>query len=135
MKSLVQYIKESQLEMNGFVILKPEFLEWEDPWLDLLKNKGWQIIQKKKCQLSNDQCKELYKMHKGKPFYDDLCKYMSSDKCICCSCYKKCDNPIKEMKDIKDIVREKWGIDDMKNAMHSSDSLENVNRENNIIMK
>ena len=40
MKSLVQYIKESQLEMNGFVILKPEFLEWEEPWLDLLKNKG-----------------------------------------------------------------------------------------------
>ena len=135
MKSLVQYIKESQLEMNGFVILKPEFLEWEEPWLDLLKNKGWQIIQKKKCQLSNDQCKELYKMHKDKPFYDDLCKYMSSDECICCSCYKKCDNPIKEMKDIKNIVREKWGIDDMKNAMHSSDSLENVNRENNIIMK
>ena len=74
-------------------------------------------------------------MHKDKPFYDDLCKYMSSNECVCCSCYKKCDNPIKEMKDIKDIVREKWGIDDMKNAMHSSDSLENVNRENNIIMK
>ena len=37
------------------------------------------------------------------------------------------------MDKIKDEIRKKWGKDDMKNAMHSSDSLQNAARESNII--
>ena len=102
-------------------------------FIDLLKNKGWQIIQQKQTKLSLDQAKELYKMHKDEDFYNDLCEYMSSGECICCSCYKDCKDPFKEMKTIKDSVRNKWGKSEMKNAMHSSDSLENVNRETKIV--
>lgn len=133
MKSLVQYIKESMLELNGFTILKPEFLEWEEQWLDLLKNKGWQIVQKKRVKLTEEEARELYLPHKDKDFYNDLCKYMSSGECICCSCHKNCEDPIKDMNNIKDIVRKKWGKDEMKNVMHSSDSLKNVERENKIV--
>ena len=67
MKSYKQtfLIKESQSsnEVNGFVILKPEFLNHEEDFLTLLKNNGWDVIQKVKKQLSDNEAKELYKMH------------------------------------------------------------------------
>ena len=105
----------------------------EEQFLDILKNRGWQIVRKTKCLLTNDQAHDLYKPHKDKDFYEDLCKYMISGECICCSCHKNCEEPIKEMDKLKDLVRNKWGEDEMRNAMHSSDSLENVNREIKIV--
>lgn len=134
MKSLTQYILEqNSSELNGFVILKPEFLKYEKQWLDLLQNNGWQIIQKKKLKLTHEQAEELYVMHKDKDFYKDLCDYMCSDDCICCTCHKQVNDPIKDMNKLKDKARDTWGKSEMKNAMHSSDSLENVKRESNII--
>jgi nucleoside-diphosphate kinase len=135
MKSLLQFILESSdnLELNGFCILKPEFLEHEEDFLALLQNNGWQIVQKKKLLLNKEQSKELYNPHKDKDFYKDLCDYMSSGECLCCSCHKNCEDPIEDMKKLKDKVRKNWGKDEMKNGMHSSDSLENVNRESKII--
>ena len=134
MKTLIQYIKESDnTQINSFVILKPEFLSHEDDFLSMLKNNGWQIVQKQTLQLTHEQAQELYKMHKDKKFYKDLCKYMSSDKCMCCTCHKSTDKPIEEMNKIKDKIRNAWGKSEMKNAMHSSDSIENVNRERKII--
>ena len=53
MKTLIQFIKEQNAELNAFVILKPEFLKYEQQWLDMLKNNDWQIIQKKKLKLIN----------------------------------------------------------------------------------
>ena len=137
MRHLHNYIKENleQDQINAFCILKPDFLDHEEDWLNMLNNNGWKVIQKVKRTLSQDEAEELYKMHKGKDFYDKLCKYMSSGDCICCMCYKDCKDPIKEMNELKDKVRKAWGIDDMKNAMHSSDSLENVKREYKLIFE
>jgi nucleoside-diphosphate kinase len=134
MKSLTQFILESKnLELNGFCILKPEFLDHEEDFLALLKNNNWDIIQKKKLLLTKEQSSNLYSPHKDKDFYKDLCDYMSSGECLCCSCHKDCEDPIEDMKKLKDKVRKNWGKDEMKNGMHSSDSLENVNRESKII--
>ena len=134
MKSLTQFILESKnLELNGFCILKPEFLDHEEDFLALLKNNNWDIIQKKKLLLTKEQSSNLYSPHKDKDFYKDLCDYMSSGECLCCSCHKDCEDPIEDMKKLKDKVRKNWGKDEMKNGMHSSDSLENVNRESKIL--
>ena len=46
-----------------------------------------------------------------------------------------CKDPIKDLKKVKDEVRDKYGKDDMKNCMHSSDSKENVEREADICFK
>lgn len=135
MKSLYEYLTESVSEINGFCILKPGFMDHEDDFTTMLKNNNWGIVQKTKKKLSHDCACDLYSCHKDKDFYNDLCKYMSSDDCVCYSCYKDCKDPIADMKAIKDKVREAWGIDDMKNAMHSSDSLENVNRESKLIFE
>lgn len=128
-------LKEDANQINGFVILKPGFLNHEEEFIKLLNNNGWNIIQKTKRKLSDDESKELYKMHKDKDFYNDLCKYMSSDDCLCCQCYKDCKDPIKDMDALKDKVRKTWGQDQMKNAMHSSDTLDNVNRESKLIFE
>jgi nucleoside-diphosphate kinase len=149
MKTLYEYIAEANLpeivkvgdksvekdQVNGFCILKPEFLDHEDDFKKMLTNNGWRIMQTVRRTLTHDEAEELYKMHKSKKFYKDLCNYMSSSDCICCMCYKDCDNPIKDMKTIKDMVRKAWGIDDMKNGMHSSDTLENVKREYKLIFE
>jgi nucleoside-diphosphate kinase len=137
MKSYKQtfLIKESASsnEVNGFVILKPEFLNHEEDFLTLLKNNGWDVIQKVKKQLSNDEAKELYKMHKDKDFYNDLVKYMQGNIQASIWGYEGEDDPIELMDKIKNHFRNKYGKDDMKNVMHSSDSLRNVKREANII--
>ena len=153
MKTLLEYIIEAtkqdqipdivkvgdksveQDQVNGFCILKPEFLDHEDDFKNMLVNNGWRILQSVRRTLSHDEAEELYKMHKSKKFYKDLCNYMSSNDSICYMCYKDCDNPVKDMKTIKDMVRKAWGIDDMKNGMHSSDSLDNVKREYKLVFE
>ena len=126
---------------NGFCILKPGFVnEYEKQFCDLLQKSGWNIINKKRTVLTPDQASTLYVNLEEKPFYADLCDYMSSDDCLCVSCYKdinKCkdNDPICDMKELKDTVRDQWGEDEMKNAMHSSDSLDNVVRETTLCFK
>ena len=127
--------EENTASLNGFCLLKPEFMEYEDEFLTLLKNNGWDVIQKVKKKLSLEDAKELYKMHKSKKFYDELCTYMASSECLACVCHKDCKDPIKDMNSLKDKVRKAWGKSEMKNGMHSSDSLENVNREYKLIFE
>ena len=66
------------------------------------------------------------------PIFGDL-EYLGE--CLCAKCYKECEDPIEQMDSLKDKVRDKWGKNDMKNAMHSSDSIENVKRESKIVFK
>lgn len=135
MKSLIQYIKEALGEVNGFCILKPEFLEHEFEFDELLKNNNWQIVQKTKKTLSLPEAQELYISKAKEDYYEDLCIYMASDECIAYMLYKDCEDPIKDLEKLKDKVRKTWGKDDMKNAMHSSDSKENVEREYKLILQ
>lgn len=128
-----EYQDDIKDDINAFVILKPEFISHKNEFENMLKDDGWQIVQHKKEKLSLETAQELYEMHKGKDFYDSLCKYMSSSECICYTCKKDVKNPIKNMDKFKDEVRKMWGKSEMKNAMHSSDSLKNVKRESKII--
>jgi len=135
MKSLQQFIIEAATEVNGFCILKPGFLDHEDDWYKMLQNGGWQIVQKKNLKMDHDLAANLYSCHKDKDFYNDLVDYMASDNCICCLCHKDCADPIKDMKSLKNKCRDAWGKDEMKNGMHSSDSLDHVKRETKLIFK
>ena len=129
--NLVEYLNKD-VPVNGFAILKPGFLDLQKDFENELEDNGWKISDLTKIKMSLDDAKNLYKSHEKEDFYYDLCKYMSSDKCIAYELYKDCKDPIKDLKKLKDKVRDKWGKDDMKNCMHSSDSLENVKRESDI---
>lgn len=135
MKSLFDYINEEKIQPNGFCILKPGFDDYYENWFDKLTNHyGWKILKQKKIKMTKDQAAELYKPHKDKDFFNDLCDYMSSDYCWCCSCYKDCEDPIENMSKLKYYIRDEWGKSEMKNVMHSSDSLDNVRRESKICL-
>lgn len=138
-KSIVEKLKEEQNKKkhipNAFCILKPGFVdEYEHDFDNLLQHYGWQIIDKQRRKLTADQADQLYINLEKEPYYHTLCDYMSSQDCICYSCHGDFTDPIKEMCDLKKLVREMWQEDEMKNAMHCSDSLDNVVRECNICM-
>lgn len=112
-----------------FVIIKPEFEKYRDEILDYLINNGLVISKVLKRRLSLDKAALLYIPHSDKDFYWDLCEYMSSGDSIGYLLY----NPNKvDILKLKDEIRKVYGKDDMRNAIHSSDSKKNVKRESNI---
>ena len=119
---------------KAFTIIKPGFLDYEDEIYDYIKDHGFEMYDHTdSMKMSDGQIKELYKMHKDKDFYDDLCNYMKDNIKAAIWGYNGDKDPIEEMSNIKDHFRDKYGKNDMKNVMHSSDSLSNVKREANII--
>lgn len=136
MKTLTDIISDfHKPDANGFVILKPGFTQYKDQFLNILNDNGWKVLDTTLRKLTPEEVEQLYKDKKGEPYYDDLCKYMICDDCLCCSCYKDCEDPIKDMNELKEIVRNQWADDKLHNAMHSSDSMDNVKRECKICME
>ena len=132
MKSFIEFLNEQRQQANGFAILKPGFTNYKGEFMNELNKNGWTVLDQWKKKLSKDQASELYKQHSNQPWYGDLVYYMSSDDSECFKCYKDCKDPIEDMKSIKQKCRDMWAEDDMHNAVHSSDSLDNVQVEADI---
>ena len=70
--------------MNNFEktlsIIKPDAVErnLEKEIQEMFKNKGFSILKEKKIQIEKSEAEEFYKVHESKPFYNDLCSYLSS---------------------------------------------------------
>lgn len=140
MKPIDSYIIESAgrtpLTLNPyniFILVKPGFVKYSTDILDLFKKEGYVIAKYGARRMTRDEAKDFYIGHKDEDYYDDLCKYMSSGLSVGYLLdYKGNGDPIEVTDRIKDEVRSTWGKDEMKNTLHSSDSLENVNRESKI---
>lgn len=128
MKQLLDFLKEKQ----AFLVIKPGFLKYTNEIEKILRDNSWFIIKKETKYLSKEICKDLYNIHKDKEWFNDLVEYMSSDMTIGYLLQKTTDNPITDMNALKDKIRKRYSINDMKNVVHSSDSTENVRRENKI---
>ena len=142
MKSLKTCIKEHLAtpdNCKAFIIIKPGFLQYQDEIFKYCTDKGFIMHDHTNpMKLSSQQIKDLYGCHSKEDWYNDLCKYMGSGDIVAAEYLFDYDkypgtNTISLMKDIKHHFRDKYGKDDMKNCMHSSDSLENVQREGKII--
>ena len=104
---------------------------------EIFKNKGFNIVKEKKIQVTKAEAEQFYKVHETKPFYNDLCAYLSSGPIIVMVLEK--DNAVLENrevmgatnpKDAKDgTIRKKFGISIDKNSVHGSDSLDNAKKE------
>lgn len=128
----LQAVLSPRLE-GVFTIIKPGFLDKIDEIIEMFEAEGWCPCRTTMKQLQLDEAKELYKVHKDEKWYDDLCEYMSSGPSRAIMFINNdAKDPFKEVTKIKDKVREKWGIDDCKNVMHSSDSQESQNHESSI---
>ena len=120
-------------QSNGFCILKPQFMNYKDDFLSMLNDNGWTIQQSSCRKLTRNEAEQLYKSLAKKDFYNDLCDYMICDDCLCCACHKDCKDPVGDLKQLKHGFRDKYGIDEMRNGMHSSDNAKNVDREIEIV--
>ena len=126
-------------------IIKPDAVErnLDKEIKNIFQNKGFTIIKEKKLQLEKSDAEKFYKVHETKPFYNDLCAYLSSGPIIVMVLEKEnaiianrelmgATNP-KEAKE--GTIRKKYGISIDKNSVHGSDSLENSKIEINFFFK
>ena len=126
-------------------IIKPDAVErnLENEIKEIFKNKGFKIIQEKKIQIEKSEAERFYKVHETKPFYNDLCAYLSSGPIVVMVLEK--DNAVLANRDLmgatnpKDAdegtIRKKYGISIDKNSVHGSDSIENAKIEIDFFFK
>ncbi|MGA0123590.1 MAG: nucleoside-diphosphate kinase, partial [Pelagibacteraceae bacterium] len=104
---------------------------------------GLKIINSKKIHISKEEAAEFYKVHQSKPFYNDLCAYLSSGP-IFVMVLEGEDAVAKNRKlmgatNPKDAepntIRKLYGISIDKNSVHGSDSVENAKIEIDFFFK
>ncbi len=98
---------------------------------------GFEIVELKMVKLSPDQAKRFYKVHRGKFFFDDLVKSVSSGKVVAAVVKKK--NAAKELRELigatdpkrakRGTIRRDWAINTTENSVHASDSPRNAKME------
>tara|TARA_Y100000992_G_C21125483_1_gene424033 strand:- start:291 stop:701 length:411 start_codon:yes stop_codon:yes gene_type:complete len=126
-------------------IIKPDAVERniENDIKEMFKNKGFKIDKEKKIQIEKSEAEKFYKVHETKPFYNDLCSYLSSGPIVVMILEK--ENAIIENRKLmgatnpKDAdegtIRKKYGISIDKNSVHGSDSIENAKVEIDFFFK
>ena len=126
-------------------IIKPDAVErkLENEIKEMFKNTGFNIHKEKKIHITKSEAEQFYKVHETKPFYNDLCAYLSSGPIVVMVLGKEkavlgnrelmgATNP----KDAKDgTIRKKYGISIDKNSVHGSDSVENAKIEIDFFFK
>ena len=120
-------------------IIKPDAVErnLEAEIKEIFKNNGFQILKEKKIQIEKSEAEKFYKVHETKPFYNELCGYLSSGPIVVMVLQK--ENAVKGNRELmgatnpKDAeegtIRKKYGISIDKNSVHGSDSIENAKIE------
>ena len=128
-----------------FSIIKPDAVErnLDNEIKQMFKDKGFQIVKEKKIQIEKSEAEIFYKVHETKPFYNDLCSYLSSGPIVVMVIEK--ENGILANRELmgatnpKDAlegtIRKKYGISIDKNSVHGSDSPENAKIEINFFFK
>ena len=126
-------------------IIKPDAVErnLENEIKEIFKQNGFSILKEKKIQIEKSEAEKFYKVHETKPFYSDLCAYLSSGPIVAMVLEKEnavlanrnlmgSTNP----KDAEDgSIRKKYGISIDKNSVHGSDSVENAKIEIDFFFK
>jgi len=126
-------------------IIKPDAVErnLEAEIKEMFQDKGFKIVKDKKIQITKSEAEQFYKVHETKPFYSDLCAYLSSGPIIVMVLEKEnavlgnrelmgATNP----KDAEEgTIRKKYGISIDKNSVHGSDSVENAKIEIDFFFK
>ena len=120
-------------------IIKPDAGErnLQDQIKQDFTNKGFKIIKEKKIHISKEEAERFYKVHESKPFYNDLCTYLSSGPIIVMTLQREhavvenrklmgATNPVDAE---EGTLRKKYGISIDKNSVHGSDSTENAKIE------
>ncbi len=126
-------------------IIKPDAVErnLDGQIKEIFLNNGFTIVQEKKIQIEKQEAEKFYKVHETKPFYNDLCTYLSSGPIVVIVLEK--ENAILANRELmgstnpheakEGTIRKKFGISIDKNSVHGSDSKENAKIEIDFFFK
>ena len=126
-------------------IVKPDAVErnLDNEIREIFINNGFSILKEKKIQIEKSEAEKFYKVHETKPFYNDLCSYLSSGPIVVMVLEK--ENAILSNRELmgatnpedadEGTIRKKYGISIDKNSVHGSDSIENAKNEIDFFFK
>ena len=126
-------------------IIKPDAVErnLDNDIKKIFIENNFKIIKDKKIQISKSEAEDFYKVHETKPFYNDLCSYLSSGPIVVMILEK--ENAVLSNRELmgatdpkkanEGTIRKKYGISIDKNSVHGSDSVENAKIEIDFFFK
>ena len=126
-------------------IIKPDAVErnLQEEIKNQFKNNNFEILKEKKIHISKLEAEKFYKVHETKPFYNDLCVYLSSGPIVVMVLQK--ENAVLENRKLmgatnpkeaeEGTLRKKYGISIDKNSVHGSDSVDNAKIEIDFFFK
>ena len=126
-------------------IIKPDAVErnLQEEIKNEFKKNSFSIVKEKKIHISKAEAEQFYKVHQSKPFYNDLCAYLSSGPIIVMLLEKH--NAVLDNRQLmgatnpgeaeEGTLRKKYGISIDKNSVHGSDSVENAKVEIDFFFK
>ena len=126
-------------------IIKPDAVERNlvDEIKSIFQKNGFKIKDSKKIHITKDEASEFYKVHQSKPFYNDLCSYLSSGPIFVM--ILEGENAVLKNRKLmgstdpknasENTIRKLFGISIDKNSVHGSDSPDNAKKEINFFFK
>ena len=126
-------------------IIKPDAVERNliEKIKDIFIKNKLNIKDTKKIHITKDEAAEFYKVHQSKPFYNDLCAYLSSGPIVVM--ILEGEDAVKTNRKImgatnpkdaeENTIRKLYGISIDKNSVHGSDSLDNAKKEIDFFFK
>ena len=126
-------------------IIKPDAVErnLESKIKSFFEENNLKILKSKKVKISKEEASEFYKVHQTKPFYNDLCNYLSSGPIVVM--ILEGENAVLKNRELmgatdpskakEGTLRKMYGVSIDKNSVHGSDSLENGKLEINFFFK
>ena len=122
-------------------IIKPDAVERNlvEKIKNIFSKNNFSILESKKLHITKDEAAEFYKVHQSKPFYSDLCAYLSSGPIVVM--ILECKDAVAKNRKLmgatdpkkadENTIRKMFGISIDKKSVHGSDSLENAKKEIN----
>ena len=120
-------------------IIKPDAVERNlvEEIKNIFVKNNLNIKDVKKLHITKDEAAEFYKVHQSKPFYNDLCAYLSSGPIVvmilegknAVMSYRKLMGATNPKDAEENTIRKLYGISIDKNSVHGSDSLDNASKE------
>ena len=126
-------------------IIKPDAVErnLDSEIKSFFEKNNLKILKSKKVKISKEEASEFYKVHQTKPFYNELCNYLSSGPIVVM--VLEGENAISKNRELmgatdplkaqEGTLRKMYGVSIDKNSVHGSDSLENAKVEINFFFK
>jgi nucleoside-diphosphate kinase len=125
------------------MIVKPDAVErgLVGKIISMAEAKGFGIVDLKMVHLTLSNAEVLYRVHKDKPFFEPLTRYMASGPCVVCLLEK--NDAVTQLRELvgqvdpakspEGTIRKLFGLDVQRNAVHAPDSIENAQREIGLI--